>query len=128
MDWNALIGALIGAGIPATLVYVGLHRQSQSADAEAFGRAVLLLDRVNPDRLTINLNPDAAAEANLLADMQRQIDVARERLLAHGRLVRPDNLRFPALANNRLALAPPVLCPRRAAWALTVKEAVEGSL
>lgn len=25
MDWNALIGALIGAGIPASLVYAGLH-------------------------------------------------------------------------------------------------------
>jgi hypothetical protein len=50
----------------------------------------------------MNLNPDAAAEATQLADLQRQIDVARERLLAHGRLVRPDNLRFPALANNHL--------------------------
>jgi hypothetical protein len=47
LGWNALIGALIGAGIPATLVYVGLHRQRQSADTEAFGPAVLVLDRVN---------------------------------------------------------------------------------
>jgi hypothetical protein len=81
MDWNALIGALIGAGIPATLVYVGLHRQRQSADAEAFGPAVLVLDRVNPDRLTINLIPDPVAEAAMLADLQQQINVARERLL-----------------------------------------------
>lgn len=84
MDWNALIGALIGAGIPATLIYVGLHRQRQSADAEAFGPAVLLLDRVNPDRLTIDRNPDPAAEAAMLADLQRQVDVARERLLIVG--------------------------------------------
>jgi hypothetical protein len=48
----------------------------------------------------------------LLVGLQRQIDVAGERLLAHGRLVRPDNLRFPALANNPLALAPPVLALR----------------
>ena len=81
MDWNALVGALIGAGIPATLVYVGLHRQRQSADAEAFGPAVLVLDRVNPDRLTINLIPDPVAEAAMLADLQQQINLARERLL-----------------------------------------------
>ncbi len=81
MDWNALTGALIGAGIPASLVYAGLHRQRQSADAEAFGPAVLLLDRVNPDRLTINLIPDPVAEAAMLADLQQQISLARERLL-----------------------------------------------
>lgn len=81
MDWNALIGALIGAGIPATLVYMGLYRQRQSADAEAFGPAVLLLDRINPDRLTINIIPDPVAEAAMLADLQRQVEVARERLL-----------------------------------------------
>jgi hypothetical protein len=81
VDWNALIGALIGAGIPSILVYIALHRQRQSADAEAFGPAVLLLDRANPDRLTTNLIPDPVAEAALLADLQRQINVARERLL-----------------------------------------------
>jgi hypothetical protein len=26
MDWSALVGGLIGAGIPAILTYVGLHR------------------------------------------------------------------------------------------------------
>ncbi len=81
VDWNALIGALIGAGIPSTLVYVGLHRQRQSADAEAFGPVVLVLDRVNPDRLTINLIPDPVAEAAMLADLQQHINLARERLL-----------------------------------------------
>jgi hypothetical protein len=69
LDWSALIGALIGAGIPATLVYVGLPRR-QSADAEAFGPAVVILDRINPDRLTINFNPDQSAEAATLADLQ----------------------------------------------------------
>lgn len=81
MDWNALIGGLIGAGIPGTLAYVGLRRARQSADAEAFGPAVLLLDRLNPERVTIDLNPDATAEAAKWAELQRQIDVARERLL-----------------------------------------------
>jgi hypothetical protein len=81
VDWNALIGARIGAGIPATLVYVGLHRQRQSADAEAFGPAVLVLDRVNPDRLTVSLIPDPVAEAAVLADLQREVGVARVRLV-----------------------------------------------
>src|SRR5260370_27215264 len=81
MDWGALIGGLIGAGIPAVLAYLGLHRARQSADAETFGPAVLLLDRLNPDRVTINLNPDAAAEAEKWAELQRQLDVARERPL-----------------------------------------------
>ena len=79
MDWSALIGGLIGAGIPAVLAYLGLHRARQSADAEAFGPAVLLLDRVNPDRVTMNLNADAAAEAPKWAELQRQLDTARER-------------------------------------------------
>jgi hypothetical protein len=81
MDWNALIGALLGAGIPSILVYLALHRQRQAADAEAFGPAVLLLDRTNPDRLTTNLIPDPVAEAAFLADLQGQINLARERLL-----------------------------------------------
>ncbi len=81
MDWNALVGALIGAGIPGTLTYLGLRRGRQSADAEAFGAAILLLDRVNPERVTINLNPDATAENAKWAELQEQLAVARERLL-----------------------------------------------
>jgi hypothetical protein len=81
MDWNALIGGLIGAGVPAIMVYLGWHRQRQSADAEAFGPAVLLLDRLNPDRVMINAGPDDAAEAAKWQDLQHQLDVARERLL-----------------------------------------------
>lgn len=81
MDWNALVGALIGAGIPAVLVYVGLRRQRQSSDAETFGPAVLLLDRVNPDRLLINLNPDAAAQNALMTELRQQTEQARGRLL-----------------------------------------------
>jgi hypothetical protein len=81
MDRSALIGGLIGAGIPAVLACLGWHRARQSADAEAFGPAVLLLGRVNPDRVTMNLNADAAAEAPKWAELQRQLDTARERLL-----------------------------------------------
>ncbi|HUY52676.1 MAG TPA: hypothetical protein VMV92_44410 [Streptosporangiaceae bacterium] len=81
MDWSALVGGFIGAGIPAVLAYLGLRRARQSADAEAFGPAVLLLDRVNPQRVTINLNPDATAEAAKWTELQRQLDTARERLL-----------------------------------------------
>ena len=81
MDWGALLGGLIGAGIPALLTYLGLHRARQSADAETFGPAVLLLDRLNPERVTLNLNPNATVEAGKWAEMQRQLEVARERLL-----------------------------------------------
>lgn len=78
---NALIGALIGAGIPGILTYLGLRRGRQSADAEAFGAAILLLDRVNPDRVTINFNPDASAEKAKWQELQRELTAARERLL-----------------------------------------------
>lgn len=81
MDWGALLGGLIGAGVPALLTYLGLRRARQSADAETFGPAVLLLDRLNPERVTLNLNQDAAVEAGKWAEMQRQLDAARERLL-----------------------------------------------
>ncbi|HEY3033943.1 MAG TPA: hypothetical protein VGJ54_04715 [Streptosporangiaceae bacterium] len=81
MDWSALIGGLIGAGIPAVLACLGLHRARQSADAEAFGPAVLRLDRVNPERVTINFSPDATAENAQWAELRRQLDMARERLL-----------------------------------------------
>lgn len=81
MDWSALVGGLIGAGIPAVLTYLGLHRARQSADAEAFGPAVLLLDRLHPDRATMNLSPDTTAEAEKWAELRRQLDLARERLL-----------------------------------------------
>jgi hypothetical protein len=81
MGWNALIGALIGAGIPGILTYIGLRRGRQSSDAEAFGAAILLLDRVNPERVTINLNPDPTAEDAKWAELQEQFTAARERLL-----------------------------------------------
>src|SRR5258708_31706977 len=81
MDWNALIGGLIGAGIPGILTYLGLRRGRQSADAEAFGAAILLLDRVNPVRVTINFNPDTTGENAKWTDLQAQLALARERLL-----------------------------------------------
>jgi|RhiMetdeSRZDD1v2_1073273.scaffolds.fasta_scaffold13265_7 hypothetical protein len=81
MDWSALVGGLIGAGIPAILAGLGLQRTRQESDAEAFGPAVLLLDRLNPDRVAFNINPDVTAEGAKWAELQRQLDVARERLL-----------------------------------------------
>jgi hypothetical protein len=79
--WSALLGGLIGAGIPGSLTYLGMRRSGQAADAEAFGPAVLLLDRINPDRVLINFNPDPAAEAAKWAELQPQLDTARGRLL-----------------------------------------------
>ena len=48
--WAALLGGLIGAGIPGFLTYMGLRRARQSNDAEAFGPALLLLHRLEPYR------------------------------------------------------------------------------
>jgi len=85
MNWStwsaALVGGLVGAFIPATLTYMGMLRGRQSADAEAFGPAVLLLHRVHPERVTINLNPDPSLEARKWAELEKQLDTARERLL-----------------------------------------------
>jgi hypothetical protein len=80
MEWGALVGGLIGAGIPAVLTYLGLRRARQSTDAEAFGPALLLLDRLTPDRVAINLR-DAETEATEWAELELQRDIARERLL-----------------------------------------------
>jgi hypothetical protein len=80
MDWNALLGGLIGAGIPAVLTYVGLHRARLASDAEAFGPAVLLLTRISPVSVTFNMG-DAETEAAKWAELQHQLDTARERLL-----------------------------------------------
>jgi len=81
VDWSALIGGLIGAGIPTSLAAVGLRRQRQTADAEAFGPAVSLLARVDPDRVLINLGPDTETEVAELSDLEQRVNVARERLL-----------------------------------------------
>jgi hypothetical protein len=81
MDWSALLGGFIGAGIPAFLALLGLQRTRQAADAEAFGPAVLLLDRINPERVAVNFNRDTTAEDAKWAELQKQLDVARERLL-----------------------------------------------
>lgn len=80
MDWSALLGGFIGAGIPAALAFLGLRRQRQSKDAEAFGPALLLLDRLNPDRVAINLG-NAEAEMAKWQELQQQSDTAQERLL-----------------------------------------------
>jgi hypothetical protein len=81
MDWGALLGGFIGAGIPAILAYLGLSRGRQSADAEAFGPAVLLLYRVEPQRVTANVSRDASVEQEWWAEQKEQLEVARERLL-----------------------------------------------
>lgn len=81
MDWSAFAGGLAGAGIPAALAYLGLHRARQPAGAEAFGPAVVLLDRINPEWVAMSVNPDASVERAKWAQLQRQLEVARERLL-----------------------------------------------
>lgn len=84
MDWSALVGGLIGAGIPAILTYLGLRRARQSSDAEAFGPAVLLLDLVHPDRVSFNVSPNQETEAAKWVALSQQAQTARERLLVVG--------------------------------------------
>jgi hypothetical protein len=84
VDWGALLGGFIGAGIPATLAYLGLRQGRQSADAEAFGPAVLLLHRVQPERVTASMSPDESVEQERWAELQEQLELARERLLVVG--------------------------------------------
>ena len=85
MDWSALVGALIGAGVPASLAAVTalheLRRSGQSRDAEAFGPALLLLDRLDPERVTFNVSRDPQEENAKWARLSEQADRARERLL-----------------------------------------------
>jgi len=81
VNWGALLGGLIGAGIPASLTYIGLHRGRQATDAEAFGPAMLLLYRMNPDRIMIKISSDSDAEDANVAKLAEQTDTARERLL-----------------------------------------------
>lgn len=118
MDWStllpALVGGLVGAGIPAILTYMGLLRGRQAADAEAFGPAVLLLDRVNPERVTINLNPDPSLEGEKWAELQKQLDAARERLL----VVSAGNPRRDVRELARLAEVKVTSAYQASAWAV----------
>jgi hypothetical protein len=80
VDRSALLGGFIGAGITAALAFVGLRRQRQSTDAEAFGPALLLLDRLNPDRVAMNLG-NAEAETAKWLELRQQSDAAQQQLL-----------------------------------------------
>ena len=79
--WAALLGGLIGAGIPGVLTYTGLRRTRQASDAEAFGPALLLLHRLNPYGVMMNVNSDPEVEAARWADMPQKVETARGRLL-----------------------------------------------
>jgi hypothetical protein len=79
--WAALLGGLIGAGIPGVLTYMGLRRTRQASDAEAFGPALLLLHRLNPYSVMANVNADPEVEAAKWADMPQTVETARGRLL-----------------------------------------------
>ncbi|MFD9485644.1 hypothetical protein ACFWBX_16985 [Streptomyces sp. NPDC059991] len=63
------------------MTYLGLRRARQSSDAEAFGPAVLFLDLVHPDRVSLNVSPDQETEAAKWAALSQQAQTARERLL-----------------------------------------------
>ncbi len=80
MSWSALIGAFIGAGIPAGLAYVKLLRDRQMTDANAYGPALLLLDQMDPIRVTMNVGTPEV-EAERWKAFTQQVDAARERLL-----------------------------------------------
>ncbi|MER5642081.1 hypothetical protein ABT095_34730 [Kitasatospora sp. NPDC002227] len=85
MDWDALVGGLVGAavgaGIPAVAGYHQLRRARQATDAEAFGPALLLLDQIHPDRVSMNVSTDPTVEDAKWVPLAKQAQVARERLL-----------------------------------------------
>jgi hypothetical protein len=63
------------------LTYIGLRRARQSNDAEAFGPALLLLYRIQPDRVVVNINPEPSVRTVRLMELSHETDTARERLL-----------------------------------------------
>ena len=79
--WAALLGGLIGAGIPGVLTYTSLRRARQASDADAFGPALLLLHRLNPYSVMANVSSDPEIEAARWADMPQTVETARGRLL-----------------------------------------------
>lgn len=81
MTWGALLAGLIGASIPAVLTYIGLRRTRQSNDAHAFGPALLLLYRIHPDRVMVNISPEPSVRTVTLTELSHRTDTARERLL-----------------------------------------------
>src|SRR5262249_53350906 len=81
MIWGALLGGLIGAGIPGWLTYVGLRRGRLASDAAVFGPARVLLGRMNPDAVMFNFSNDRDTELSKWADLARQVDAARQGLL-----------------------------------------------
>jgi hypothetical protein len=78
---GALLGGFIGAGIPAWLAYLGMRRGRQATDATAFGPAMLVLDRMHPDRILFNVSGDSDGEATKVREVAEQTLTARERLL-----------------------------------------------
>jgi hypothetical protein len=81
VTWGALLGGFIGAGIPAWLAYLGMRRGRQATDAAAFGPAMLVLDRMHPDRILFNVSGDSDAEVTKVRELAEQTLTARERLL-----------------------------------------------
>jgi hypothetical protein len=80
MNWSALIGAFVGAGVPAVLTYVKVLRDRQAVDAQAIGPAMLLLERMDPLRVMINVG-NAEVEEARWKELNQHVDVVRERLL-----------------------------------------------
>jgi hypothetical protein len=80
VNWSALIGAFIGAGIPTILSYIRALNARRMTNAEAFGPALLLLDRLDPIRVTMNVGSREVEEARW-KELGEQVDAACERLL-----------------------------------------------
>jgi hypothetical protein len=80
MSWSALVGAFIGAGIPTILGYIKALNARRMADAEAFGPALLLLDRMDPIRVTMNVGSREVERARW-EELSKRVDAACERLL-----------------------------------------------
>jgi hypothetical protein len=84
----ALVGGLLGGGIPGVMTYLGWHREQGERrqarrweDAEVVADARQLLTDIDPVRCGINVNSAPGAEDARWTDLNRRRDDVRRRLL-----------------------------------------------
>jgi hypothetical protein len=91
-DWitvlAALVGGLLGGGIPGLMTYVGWRRETRLSrqarrwqDAEVVADARNLLVDIDPARRGINANPSPGAEVALWEDLTSRRDKVRRELM-----------------------------------------------
>ena len=92
MNWNsllsALVGGLVGGGIPAVMTYLGSRHERarrleerQWADAEVLADVRRLLYDVDPTRRGANVDTRPGAEDALWTTLRQRCDDVQRRLL-----------------------------------------------